>query len=246
MDEKKILVMDDDVTQLTAIQEILQQNFSDVVVDVCVSPQEATDLLKKNRYVLFLLDIEIEGSGVTGIHLAEKIRQVPLYLNTPIIFVSSHRHLRGRVLQRVCSYDFLVKPYDPKELVSSVGEALGIKEYLKQKFEQSQTLQIKVGSVTCRYNVNEIACIQMLKGVLTISGRVEEVRAERGAFDDILEQLEVKKIDRLRRIHRAVLVNIDQIKKTEDVGRESQLWLFNCSQPLPVSRGFRDNIKEVL
>ncbi|MBQ7917088.1 MAG: response regulator transcription factor [Firmicutes bacterium] len=249
MDEKRILVMDDDGAQLDAIQNILQQNFPSVVVDICASPQEATELIKKNRYALFLLDIEIEGSGVTGIHLAEKIRQAVPYLNTPIIFVSNHRHLRGRVLQRVCSYDFLVKPYDPQELISSVGEALGIKEYLHQKFEQSQTLQMKVGNVTCRYNVNEIACIQMLKGVLTImriSGRIEEIRAERGTFDDILEQLEEKKIDRLRRIHRAILVNIDQIKKTEEVGRELELWLFNCSQPLPVSRGFRDNIKEVL
>ena len=127
MDEKRILVMDDDGAQLDAIQNILQQNFPSVVVDICASPQEATELIKKNRYALFLLDIEIEGSGVTGIHLAEKIRQAVPYLNTPIIFVSNHRHLRGRVLQRVCSYDFLVKPYDPQELISSVGEALGIK-----------------------------------------------------------------------------------------------------------------------
>ena len=43
-----------------------------------------------------------------------------------------------------------------------------------------------------------------------------------------------------------VEVNIDQIQRVENEGREATIWLFNCSQPLPVSRGFRDNIKEVL
>lgn len=45
-------------------------------------------------------------------------------------------------------------------------------------------MQFRLGHTICRYNVNEIACIQLLKGVLTImriSGRVEEIRAEKGS-----------------------------------------------------------------
>ena len=247
--ENRILYLDDEETECARMRAILEKSFPEHPLDVCRTPQEAIECIRANRYSLFLLDIEIEGTGITGIHLAEQIRQTRIYLNTPIIFISNHRHLRGRVLQRICSYDFLVKPYSEAELVSSVGEALGIPEYLKRKYDQAQSIQFKIGNVVCRYNVNEIACIQLLKGVLTImriSGKVEEVRAERGIFDEILQQLEVYGIDRLRRIHRTILVNIDQIQRVENEGREATIWLFNCSQPLPVSRGFRDNIKEVL
>ena len=131
----------------------------------------------------------------------------------------------------------------------TVGEALGFREYLRKKFEQSEIIQFKMGHVTFRYNINEIACIQLLKGVLTImriSGKVEEVRAEKGIFDEIMQQLQERQIDRLRRIHRTILVNIDQIQKVEGEGRELIVRLFNCSQPLPVSRGFKENIREVL
>ena len=102
------------------------------------------------------------------------------------------------------------------ELIETVGEALGIREYLRKKYEQAETLQFRLGHTICRYNVNEIACIQLLKGVLTImriSGRVEEIRAEKGVFDEILKQLSEQKTDRLRRIHRTILVNIDQIQR---------------------------------
>lgn len=249
MEEKRILAMDDEWEEALRMKEILSTPFPGVQMDLCQTPKEATERLKNARYSLFLLDIEIEGSGVTGIHLAEWIRQQTPYLNTPIIFISNHRHLRSRVLQRVCSYDFLVKPYDPQELVHTVGEALGFREYLRKKFEQSEIIQFKMGHVTFRYNINEIACIQLLKGVLTImriSGKVEEVRAEKGIFDEIMQQLQERQIDRLRRIHRTILVNIDQIQKVEGEGRELIVRLFNCSQPLPVSRGFKENIREVL
>ena len=249
MDTKRILVMDDEPLEAARMEEILSATFPETQIDLCHSPKEATEKLRREKYSLFLLDIEIEGSGVTGIHLAEWIRQQPPNLNTPIVFVSNHRHLRSRVFQRVCSYDFLVKPYDPQELVHSAGEALGIREYLRQKYEQSEIIQFKMGHVSFRYNINEIACIQLLKGILTImriSGKVEEIRAEKGIFDEIMQQLQDRKIDRLRRIHRTILVNIDQIQKVEGEGRELSVSLFNCSQPLPVSRGFKENIREVL
>ena len=249
MNEKRILVMDDEEKETSRMGKILTEAFPTLEIDVCGTPKEALERIRQNRYVLFLRDIEIAGSGVTGIHLAEGIRQMSPYLNTPIIFISNHRHLRNRVLQRVCSYDFLVKPYEEAELVEAVGEALGIREFLRKKYEQAETLQFRLGHAICRYNVNEIACIQLLKGILTImriSGRIEEIRAEKGVFEEILKQLQEKKIDRLRRIHRTILVNIDQIQRVEGEGRELTVYLFNCSQPLPVSRGFRDNIREVL
>ncbi|MFR8088431.1 MAG: LytR/AlgR family response regulator transcription factor [Lachnospirales bacterium] len=249
MNEKRVLIMDDEEKETGRMKEILAGTFPVLAVDTCKTPKEAIEWIKNHRYAVFLLDIEIAGSGVTGIHLAEWIRQQSVYLNTPIIFISNHRHLRNRVLQRVCSYDFLVKPYEPGELIETVGEALGIREYLRKKYEQAETLQFRLGHTICRYNVNEIACIQLLKGVLTImriSGRVEEIRAEKGVFDEVLKQLSEQKIDRLRRIHRTILVNIDQIQRVEGEGRELTVYLFNCSQPLPVSRGFRENIREIL
>ena len=102
MEEKRILAMDDEWEEALRMKEILSTPFPGVQMDLCQTPKEATERLKNARYSLFLLDIEIEGSGVTGIHLAEWIRQQTPYLNTPIIFISNHRHLRSRVLQRVC------------------------------------------------------------------------------------------------------------------------------------------------
>lgn len=75
MNEKRVLIMDDEEKETGRMKEILAGTFPVLAVDTCKTPKEAIEWIKNHRYAVFLLDIEIAGSGVTGIHLAEWIRQ---------------------------------------------------------------------------------------------------------------------------------------------------------------------------
>lgn len=79
------------------------------------SPLAALDLLAQQRFDLILLDVEMPE--LSGFELCRKIRDLPGYDQTPIIYVTSHADFENRA--RSIGYgghDLIAKPIFPIEL----------------------------------------------------------------------------------------------------------------------------------
>ncbi len=81
--------------------------------------QTAADLLVDNTYDLVLLDIMLPG--ISGYELIEYIRPMGM----PVIFLTAKGELKDRVAGlRMGADDYIVKPFEPAELVARVEVVL--------------------------------------------------------------------------------------------------------------------------
>jgi CheY-like chemotaxis protein len=72
-------------------------------------------LLKETRYDLVLLDIEMPG--MDGFELCRKLRTLPGYQKTPVIYVTSHHDFDSRAKSILSGgNDLIAKPVFPMEL----------------------------------------------------------------------------------------------------------------------------------
>ena len=116
----RILVVDDDAAFRTLLTEVLKRaGFDPVEVG---TGEEALEWVRRDRPSLVLLDIGLPGtSGYTVCH---ELRQIAGHL--PVIFVSGGR---TEPLDRVAGLligadDYIVKPFDPDELIVRVSRLL--------------------------------------------------------------------------------------------------------------------------
>jgi CheY-like chemotaxis protein len=87
-------------------------------------PMVGLQWLKETRYDLVLLDIEMPG--MDGFELCRRLRTLPGYQKTPVIFVTSHSDFESRTKGIISGGDDLIsKPVFPMELaVKAVAQLL--------------------------------------------------------------------------------------------------------------------------
>jgi len=113
----KVLAVDDDTVCNHVIVNTLKRANLDITS--VEDPFEGLKLLQHNRYDLVLLDIDMPK--LTGFEVCEKLRALPQYKTTPVIFVTAHSNFGNRT-QGVLSGGnyFITKPVDPLELALKV------------------------------------------------------------------------------------------------------------------------------
>jgi DNA-binding response OmpR family regulator len=113
----KVLAVDDDTVCNHVIVNTLKRANLDIVS--AEDPLEGLKLLQANHYDLVLLDIDMPK--LTGFEVCEKLRALPNYKTTPVIFVTAHSNFGNRT-QGVLSGGnyFITKPVDPLELALKV------------------------------------------------------------------------------------------------------------------------------
>jgi len=104
----KILVVDDEVIARQLICSAVGKAGLDAVgLD---DPLAAQRLLKRERFDLIFLDVEMPG--LTGLDLCVKIRAMKSNRSTPIVFVTSHSDFASRAQSALSGgNDFIAKPF---------------------------------------------------------------------------------------------------------------------------------------
>jgi len=109
----KAIVVDDDPVSVRALIGALTS--ANLLASGERDPAEALALLSREQYGLVLLDIEMPGMG--GFELCEKLRKLPNYKRTPVIFVTGHADFDNRIHSVLSGgNDLIAKPVFPIEL----------------------------------------------------------------------------------------------------------------------------------
>ncbi|WP_339784154.1 response regulator transcription factor [Paenibacillus sp. FSL R7-0313] len=130
-----ILVVDDDSHIRKLIRIYLEKNQFSVLE--APDGQEALDILSHTKVDLAIVDVMMPR--IDGIELTEDIRS---YLDIPILMVTAKGESKDKVRGfNAGSDDYLVKPFDPVELI------LRVKSLLK-RYNKSSSNMIQITGVT--------------------------------------------------------------------------------------------------
>jgi len=139
MENKKILIVDDEEEARLYLANIVEELFPDLHIILAASPNEALYLIKKECIDAVLLDVEMPG--MSGLEMVSRLREQ--LVNTPIIFVSAYK--RAEFIQkalRLDAVDYIDKPVNPIELDKALRKALLISNGTFVNFIESSN-QIK-------------------------------------------------------------------------------------------------------
>ena len=137
---KKIIAVDDNLTNLTALKNILKPVYETYPVS---SAAKMFDLLEKIRPDLILLDVDMpEISGYDAIRL---LKNNAAYKDIPVIFVSAlsgeKEELAGLELGAV---DYIYKPFVASLLLRHIETHLSLAEHKRQLQELNEDIQKKL------------------------------------------------------------------------------------------------------
>ena len=144
----KIIVVDDNITNLTACKSILKPYYA---VYPAQSAMKLFELLEEVQPDLILLDVDMPQ--VNGYEAAGLLKSNEKYRNIPIIFLTARRdeesELKGLSLGAV---DYIFKPFVSQLLLRRIETQLSLIECQNELRDQNQLIQkmleLKIGQVS--------------------------------------------------------------------------------------------------
>lgn len=135
----KVLVVDDEMIERKVLCKTLSKYIGDIAtIYEARSGREALEVFEREKAQIAILDIEMPG--INGLEAARRIRQmdekcVILFLTAFDEFSYAKQAIRVRAL------DYLLKPYDEKELLLTIEEAIRLvnKNYEKEIVEKVES-----------------------------------------------------------------------------------------------------------
>lgn len=133
-DPYRVLIVDDDVVAMQYHAALLENG--GIVVEQLSLPLKCLDVMKDFHPDLLLLDVSMPE--MTGIELAQIIRQFSFYSSIPIIYLSSEDDPdKQRVAMQLGGEYFLTKPVDPERFQIAITSRL---KYARQSHRLHQNL----------------------------------------------------------------------------------------------------------
>jgi len=117
-DKKLILIVEDDQTAANLMRMYLMQNYRTIVV---MHSEEAMAVLGEQKVDLVIVDINLPGSE-NGIELRDKIKEIPLYHELPIIAITAYSLPGDQLRFKEIGFEaFLEKPFKREDFMNLVA-----------------------------------------------------------------------------------------------------------------------------
>lgn len=136
MNSYRIMIVDDEPVNLTAIASHLKDMYS---ISIAKNGEEALKRMEANPADLILLDINMPG--MDGFEVAERLKMESSTASIPIIFLTSDTR-RESVIRaiRVKGSDFITKPVDKEELIRRIENQLIMVELRRSNAQKDAML----------------------------------------------------------------------------------------------------------
>lgn len=123
--KNKVLVIDDDISQLTLTTEVLK--LTGITIESSSDPKEALDKIKTTLYDMIITDIQMPE--MDGFEILREVKKITSYQQVPVIAISGKTDVTHDHFLNFGFSEHLTKPYKPEALY----------EVIKKYFEIEQT-----------------------------------------------------------------------------------------------------------
>jgi PAS domain S-box-containing protein len=139
MPASEILVVEDEAIVAAAIKNELE-DFGYTVRDIAVSASEAVEIAVRHRPDLILMDIHLRGKD-DGIEAAREIRK---RCRIPVVFLSAFADADTLARAEATeAFGYLLKPYEERELHTTIEMALG-KHRAEERLEEAERVLVAI------------------------------------------------------------------------------------------------------
>lgn len=215
----RIFVLEDEEESRKALVQMLLRISSEITVDAAADLASARKLLGGTvSFDLFLLDINLDqkSSGDTsGIVFAQEVRSMQKYAFTPIVMVTSIAGLEMEAYRQLHCYQYLVKPYDQKEIEELVEKVL-----FHVQREQKESIVVKKDGINYKILCDEIVYCKAIPRGVCICLKNEEMEVPYLSIHKLLEMLPKQQFFQC---HRMFLVNKQAVKYYDLVNQVIQV-----------------------
>lgn len=220
-----IYICEDDAKIRAAQEEYLKNQIIMEGYDIEIAlstahPREILDAVAASpRRGIYFLDVELKGEPMDGFGLGQEIRK--LDSRGFIIYVTAFRDLAFETFRyHLEALDYIVKE-DEKKMQEGIRHSLQVitERMERESGEQREFFTVKILDVIKHIPIDEIMFFEAV-------GRHRiELHGERDRIDFIgsVQELEENLGSRFLRVHRAYLVNVEQIEELDLKRREIQM-----------------------
>lgn len=156
-----VLILEDELTSLQALSEILTTYSDDIRVHKASSLKEAKDLLDQEiRYGLFLLDVNLSGEDredIGGILFAREIRERFEYTFTPIVMVTAIGNMEMQAYRELQCYQYIMKPFHREQVEEVVQKVLE-----KESREKPPVIVVKKDGINYQLKCEDIRYLEAI------------------------------------------------------------------------------------
>lgn len=214
---KTVLIIEDDNEQSEMLKRLVLTVNENAEVYTAGSVTTAYKLLMEKTVDVFLVDIIMDTAkpgDTSGIRLVERLRQVPKYMFTPVIFVTSMEDPAMYAYTDLNCIGYIEKPYDPVRVMKLVEKGLN---YTTAR-EKDTTLSFKKDSILYPVKLREIVYMESLNHIMYIhlsDGSVMDIPYK--TCKCVLEEEDTS--GKLIQCGRGVLVNRDYVQGVDTTNR---------------------------
>ena len=202
-------------------KQILMEGY-DMEIALCSGhPEEIIRAVRESPgRGIYFLDIELKGEPMDGFGLGQEIRR--LDSRGFLIYVTSFQDLAFETFRyHLEALDYIVKG-NPRKMQEGIRHCLEVitERMCREKGEEREFFSVKIMDIVKHVPVDEIVFFET-------AGRTHRIELhavnDRMDFIGSMQELEEKLGERFMRVHRAYLVNVDQIAELDLKGREIRM-----------------------
>ena len=202
MEQKKILIVEDDFLNRRFTKKILSEN--GFLVLEAKNAKQTLEILKNESVDMIILDINLGEEEQGGISIGQQIKDK---YSVPFIYLTAYEN--PEIIDKAVAtkpYSYLTKPFKNVDLITAVeitlSQSAGLAKYIL-------TILVKSDDYNVELIIDEIDYIQS-EGNYLLFYTNEKIYKSRSTIKQILEELPVSKFVQT---HRAFVVNKVKIEK---------------------------------
>ncbi len=214
--KKTVLIIEDNKIQSEMLKKLVLEINAGITVYMALDARTAYKTLMEKTIDVFLVDIILDTAkpgDTSGIRLVERVRTIPKYMFTPVVFITSLEDTTKYAYTDLHCLGYVEKPFSPESVKQLVEKALFFSTCKEKNdvycFRKDGILYpIKVKNILFMENRNHAVNIHMVEGgTLTI------------AYKTCKQLLSEVDTDCLMQCSRSAIVNKDHILNVDITNR---------------------------
>lgn len=235
----RIFVLEDQKESREALIKMLTDLGKEISVRSAGSLKEAKDMVFREEFDLFLLDINLnpeQREDTSGLSFAAWIRKIQKYEFTPIVMITSVASLEMSAYRQVHCYQYLIKPYQREE-VEHLVQRLSV--HLAENKENS--IIVKKDGINYRVSCSDIIYIKAIPRGICICMKKNQMEVRYMTIRQILEMLPEEEFIQCHRMYVIHKKYVDYVDVVNQIIR-----MQGCTEEIEIGRTYKTEVKRRL